>query len=115
MAISRRTCDRADETAGVVRLVAETAFGDADAGRVSVTARADGIAGIWWRALMARFEATRQLVATLANEIVIASLGHPAYDLFAAGDRPANFYTWGSMGSPRLSDSAWRWRAGSCG
>jgi thiamine pyrophosphate-dependent acetolactate synthase large subunit-like protein len=29
---------------------------------------------------------------------VIASLGHPAYDLFAAGDRPANFYTWGSMG-----------------
>ena len=29
---------------------------------------------------------------------IVASLGHPAYDLFAAGDRPANFYTWGSMG-----------------
>ena len=29
---------------------------------------------------------------------IIASLGHPAYDLFAAGDRPRNFYTWGSMG-----------------
>ena len=29
---------------------------------------------------------------------MIASLGHPAYDLYAAGDRPANFYTWGSMG-----------------
>jgi thiamine pyrophosphate-dependent acetolactate synthase large subunit-like protein len=28
----------------------------------------------------------------------VASLGHPAYDLFAAGDRPQNFYTWGSMG-----------------
>ncbi|HEU5322267.1 MAG TPA: thiamine pyrophosphate-dependent enzyme, partial [Methylomirabilota bacterium] len=28
----------------------------------------------------------------------VASLGHPAYDLFAAGDRPANLYTWGSMG-----------------
>jgi thiamine pyrophosphate-dependent acetolactate synthase large subunit-like protein len=29
---------------------------------------------------------------------IIASLGHPAYDLYAAGDRPENFYTWGSMG-----------------
>src|SRR5204863_599266 len=32
------------------------------------------------------------------NTAIVASLGHPAYDLFAAGDRPANFYTWGSMG-----------------
>lgn len=47
---------------------------------------------------MNRIEATRQLVAALDNEPIIASLGHPAYDLFAAGDRPANFYTWGSMG-----------------
>ena len=47
---------------------------------------------------MNRIEATRQLVSMLGNEPVIASLGHPAYDLFAAGDRPANFYTWGSMG-----------------
>jgi thiamine pyrophosphate-dependent acetolactate synthase large subunit-like protein len=37
-------------------------------------------------------------VAALDREPVIASLGHPAYDLFAAGDRPENFYTWGSMG-----------------
>jgi thiamine pyrophosphate-dependent acetolactate synthase large subunit-like protein len=29
---------------------------------------------------------------------IVASLGHPAYDLFAAGDRPQHFYTWGSMG-----------------
>ena len=34
----------------------------------------------------------------LKREPVIASLGHPAYDLFEAGDRPENFYTWGSMG-----------------
>ena len=47
---------------------------------------------------LSRLDATRQLVAMLGNEPVIASLGHPAYDLFAAGDRPANFYTWGSMG-----------------
>ncbi|HVC20614.1 MAG TPA: thiamine pyrophosphate-dependent enzyme [Vicinamibacterales bacterium] len=47
---------------------------------------------------MNRLDATRQLVRALTDEAVIASLGHPAYDLFAAGDRPENFYTWGSMG-----------------
>jgi thiamine pyrophosphate-dependent acetolactate synthase large subunit-like protein len=48
---------------------------------------------------MTRLEATRVVVAALdAGTPVIASLGHPAYDLFAVGDRPANFYTWGSMG-----------------
>jgi thiamine pyrophosphate-dependent acetolactate synthase large subunit-like protein len=50
---------------------------------------------------MNRLDATRQLVATLGDDPkapIIASLGHPAYDLFAARDRPANFYTWGSMG-----------------
>lgn len=47
---------------------------------------------------MNRLEATRQLIAALAEDPIVASLGHPAYDLFGAGDRPANFYTWGSMG-----------------
>src|SRR5689334_17997326 len=47
---------------------------------------------------MTRLEATKQLIARLDREPIIASLGHPAYDLFAAGDRGANFYTWGSMG-----------------
>src|SRR5947207_11049359 len=47
---------------------------------------------------MNRLEATRELVAALDTEPIVASLGHPTYDLFAAGDRPANFYTWGSMG-----------------
>ncbi|HEU4893838.1 MAG TPA: thiamine pyrophosphate-dependent enzyme [Vicinamibacterales bacterium] len=47
---------------------------------------------------MNRLEATRLLVAAIGDDPIIASLGHPAYDLFAAGDRPANFYTWGSMG-----------------
>jgi phosphonopyruvate decarboxylase len=45
-----------------------------------------------------RRDATRLLVTELGNEPIVASLGHPAYDLFAAGDRDANFYTWGSMG-----------------
>ena len=48
--------------------------------------------------MMTRLEATRQLVAALGDEPIVASLGHPAYDLYAAADRPANFYTWGSMG-----------------
>jgi thiamine pyrophosphate-dependent acetolactate synthase large subunit-like protein len=47
---------------------------------------------------MDRAEATRALVGTLTDEPVVVSLGHPAYDLFAAGDRALNFYTWGSMG-----------------
>jgi thiamine pyrophosphate-dependent acetolactate synthase large subunit-like protein len=50
---------------------------------------------------MNRLDATRHLVAALGDDPktpIIASLGHPAYDLFAARDRPANFYTWGSMG-----------------
>jgi thiamine pyrophosphate-dependent acetolactate synthase large subunit-like protein len=47
---------------------------------------------------MNRLDASRLLVAALRGEPIVASLGHPAYDLFAAGDRPANFYTWGSMG-----------------
>jgi thiamine pyrophosphate-dependent acetolactate synthase large subunit-like protein len=45
-----------------------------------------------------RLEATRLLVSLVGDSPIVASLGHPAYDLFAAGDRPANFYTWGSMG-----------------
>jgi len=47
---------------------------------------------------MNRLEATRHVVEAVGADPVIASLGHPAYDLFAAGDRPSNFYTWGSMG-----------------
>ncbi len=47
---------------------------------------------------MTRLEATRLVVAAAGDAAIIASLGHPAYDLFAAGDRDANFYTWGSMG-----------------
>jgi thiamine pyrophosphate-dependent acetolactate synthase large subunit-like protein len=47
---------------------------------------------------LTRIEATRLIVDRAGDAAIIASLGHPAYDLFAAGDRPQNFYTWGSMG-----------------
>jgi len=47
---------------------------------------------------MNRVEATRIVVEQAGSAPILASLGHPAYDLYAAGDRPQNFYTWGSMG-----------------
>ncbi|HKB12968.1 MAG TPA: thiamine pyrophosphate-dependent enzyme [Vicinamibacterales bacterium] len=47
---------------------------------------------------MNRLDATRLVVEAARDAPIVASLGHPAYDLFAAGDRPQNFYTWGSMG-----------------
>ena len=47
---------------------------------------------------MKRIEAIKCVAKLLTAEPVVVSLGHPAYDLFAAGDRPLNFYTWGSMG-----------------
>jgi thiamine pyrophosphate-dependent acetolactate synthase large subunit-like protein len=43
-------------------------------------------------------EVCQHLTAAAGDDPIVASLGHPAYDLFAAQDRPANFYTWGSMG-----------------
>jgi thiamine pyrophosphate-dependent acetolactate synthase large subunit-like protein len=47
---------------------------------------------------MTRLEATQIVVDHAGEGAIVASLGHPAYDLFAAGDRALNFYTWGSMG-----------------
>lgn len=47
---------------------------------------------------MNRAEATAIVAGLLRDEPVVVSLGHAAYDLFAAGDRSLNFYTWGSMG-----------------
>jgi len=48
---------------------------------------------------MNRLDAIRRLVRLLDREPVIANLGKNTYDLYAAGDRPENFYTWGAMGS----------------
>ena len=47
---------------------------------------------------MTRLEATRHLAGIVGTDALVASLGHPAYDLFASGDRDTYFYTWGSMG-----------------
>lgn len=49
--------------------------------------------------VMNRSELTRRLVAKLTrDEAVIAGIGHTHFDLWAAGQRPQNFYMLGSMG-----------------
>ena len=45
-----------------------------------------------------RADAIGLLHDRLSDELVIAALGNPAYDLFNAGDRPEHFYMWGAMG-----------------
>src|SRR5436190_1580821 len=43
------------------------------------------------RSEMTRIEATRIVVDHAGEGAIVASLGHPTYDLFAAGDRRRNF------------------------
>ena len=45
-----------------------------------------------------RFELTKRLVARLGEEAVIGGIGNTNFDLWAAGQRPQNFYMLGSMG-----------------
>ena len=48
---------------------------------------------------MNRFDLTKRLVARLKrNEAVIGGIGNTNFDLWAAGQRPENFYMLGSMG-----------------
>ncbi|WP_405593635.1 thiamine pyrophosphate-dependent enzyme [Streptomyces sp. NBC_01092] len=46
----------------------------------------------------------RRFVADLIGHLpedtlIVSGLGSPSYDVFAAGDRPTNFYLWGAMGA----------------
>lgn len=38
------------------------------------------------------------LISAAPDSLVITGLGSSAYDVFAAGDRPLNYYLWGAMG-----------------
>jgi thiamine pyrophosphate-dependent acetolactate synthase large subunit-like protein len=49
-----------------------------------------------------RRAAVRALLAARGDALVVAGLGSPAYDLFAAGDHPRNFYLWGAMGGAAM-------------
>lgn len=45
-----------------------------------------------------RREFVAALVRAMPEALIVAGLGSPAWDLFAAGDREENFYLWGAMG-----------------
>ncbi len=49
-------------------------------------------------ATIERREFVAALVKACPDALVVAGLGSSTYDLFAAGDRPENFYLWGAMG-----------------
>ncbi|MCI2423002.1 thiamine pyrophosphate-dependent enzyme [Saccharopolyspora sp. K220] len=40
-----------------------------------------------------------ELIGRIPDALVITGLGSPSFDVFAAGDRPGNFYLWGAMGA----------------
>ena len=46
-----------------------------------------------------RLAATRLLVGRLTDQALVTGLGNVAFDVYALGDRPLNFYTWGAMGT----------------
>lgn len=45
-----------------------------------------------------RRQFVKVLLEQFPNALVVTGLGSPSYDVFAAGDRPGNFYLWGAMG-----------------
>jgi thiamine pyrophosphate-dependent acetolactate synthase large subunit-like protein len=50
------------------------------------------------RATLDRRAFVAALLGACPDALVIAGLGSPAYDAFAAGDRDQTFYLWGAMG-----------------
>lgn len=45
-----------------------------------------------------RAQATKLLLGRAGGQPILAGIGSPTYDLYGAGDRDLNLYTWGSMG-----------------
>jgi phosphonopyruvate decarboxylase len=45
-----------------------------------------------------RREFVKDLVLACPDALIVTGLGSPSYDVFAAADRPGNFYLWGAMG-----------------
>lgn len=46
-----------------------------------------------------RRQFVQELVDLCPEALIVTGLGSPSYDVFAAGDRPQNFYLWGAMGA----------------
>lgn len=47
---------------------------------------------------MKRMEAISEVVSAAGNALVVCNIGFPSRELYAAADRPENFYMLGSMG-----------------
>lgn len=47
---------------------------------------------------MRRYEATREIMNAVGDELVVCNIGHPSQEVFRLRDRPENFYMLGSMG-----------------
>ncbi len=47
---------------------------------------------------LSRALGSRLLLGNVRDEVVLAGIGGPTYDLYGAGDRERNLYSWGSMG-----------------
>jgi thiamine pyrophosphate-dependent acetolactate synthase large subunit-like protein len=52
--------------------------------------------------MIKRREAVAEIVNRRDSILVVAGLGSPTYDVFAAGDHDLNFYLWGAMGSAAM-------------
>jgi len=52
--------------------------------------------------LLERRSVVAQLLKGRNETLVVAGLGSPIYDVFAAGDNDLNFYDWGAMGSAAM-------------
>ena len=48
--------------------------------------------------MVTRRDYVAALLALAPEALVVTGLGSPTWDVFAAGDRPENFYLWGAMG-----------------
>ena len=53
--------------------------------------------------MLDRRKAVAELLKDRGGLAVVAGLGSPAYDVFAAGDHDLNFYNWGAMGSAAMT------------
>lgn len=53
-------------------------------------------------AALDRRQAVKALLADRGDLLVVSGLGSSSYDVFDAGDSPANFYLWGAMGGAAM-------------
>ena len=51
---------------------------------------------------LARREAVKALLVDRGDLLVVTGLGSASYDVFDAGENPANFYLWGAMGGAAM-------------